>query len=224
MSSFAAAPPFSVVQNDATLSAVAGQGAAGAVFWSAGSVTLLGTKIASDTPAAVWLTVDGATTTVSVADPAQGTGTMHVTVTGDFKTGAGGDPAVTVTIASKAATVAVDRAGGVTHTATLSTSAQLPDAAAPDAADPDAGRVPDAGASKGTDAGRRASPDGGVREAGAHDAGGSTEASSGTGHGCSCRVTKEPSGWTGGLCVMGLVGGFLARRRRTTPETSKANE
>jgi MYXO-CTERM domain-containing protein len=212
MSTFAASPPFSVIQNDATVSAVAGQGAAGAVFWSAANVTLLGTMIASDTPAVVWLSSSGTTTTLSVADPAQGAGTIHVTVSGAFKSAAGGDPGITVALTGANATLSVDRAGGVTHTATLSTVTQQ---STPDGGAPDAAHTGDAGhASSGPDAGKSERLDAAVQE----------EALSGTvgaAHGCSCRVADEPR-WdgTGPASALGLMGAFLVRRRRRLTSAS----
>ena len=61
MSAFAAAPPFTVLQNDAMASAVTGQGASGAVFWTPGQVTLEGTAVGTDTPSVVWLATTAAT-------------------------------------------------------------------------------------------------------------------------------------------------------------------
>jgi hyaluronate lyase len=206
MATFGATPPFSIVQNDGTLSAVSGQGAAGVVFWAPGSVTLDGTTIASDTPAVAWLTDDGTTLTVSAADPAQATGSITLTVSGNFKSGSGADPGVTVALTSTAATVSVARAGGVTHTASLVLSEPT---------------GPDGGAEStlsGIDGGEAGSP--GVEESpdGAAASHGSPASAKG---GCGCRTAGgQMSGGMFdalGIGLLVLVAG-LRRRGRVTSE------
>jgi MYXO-CTERM domain-containing protein len=188
MSTFAASPPFSVVQNDATISAVAGQGAAGAVFWVPGSITINTSATASDTPCVVWLANDGTALTVSVADPAQGTGQLHVTVSGGFKSGSGSDSGITVALTSTGATLTVDRTGGVTHIATLTLLHP---------SSPDAGPA-------GTDA--SAGSDGATVG----------PASNGGSHGsCGCRVAGEHGSRAIAIAwAVGIFGLFGARRRR----------
>jgi len=148
------------------------------VFWTPGSVTLNGTTIASDTPAVAWLTDDGATLTVNAADPAQGTGSITLTVSGNFKSGSGADPGVTVALTSTAATVSVGRAGGVTHTASLALSEPTA---------PDGGALSTLTGSDGGDAGSvEESPDG------ATTSHGSPASAKG---GCGCRTAgRQVSG------------------------------
>jgi chondroitin AC lyase len=153
MASFAETPPFSVVQNDAMLSAVSTSDAGGVVFWAPGTVKLGGTTststtVASDTPDVVWLASTTDSVTVAVADPAQGTGSLHVTVSGKFTSGKGGDSDITVALTSTGATLTVDRAGGVTHVATLALVGPPPETDGGGTADAgrDSGHVTDASA------------------------------------------------------------------------------
>jgi chondroitin AC lyase len=188
MSTFAKAPPFSIVQNDDVISAVAGQGASGAVFWAPGSIEIDGTKLVSDTPAVAWLAINGEKMTVSAADPAQGAGEMHLSVTGAFKGSSGGDSGITIALTKTGATLSVDRAGGVTHTATLTLS---------EPPSPDGGTPPAA--------------DGGSRHVDGSVGDGAPRGSASGGCGCRAAGAEGPRG-IGLLWAIGLLG--LAMRRR----------
>ena len=78
---------------------------------------------------------------VSVADPAAGSGTLTLTLSGSFDDGVAGDPGITVDAAQ--GELVVDRTDGLTHTAKLSRKGTVPSNPAAGAdggtAPPDAG-------------------------------------------------------------------------------------
>jgi hyaluronate lyase len=117
LSSWTASPPFAVVRNDASASAVDAVTAAGVVFWQPGSVSLFegSTAVASDTPSVVWLGNDGPDLTVSIADPAQQEGTLTLSLEGSFLAAEALDPGVQVSLTESGAALRVERAGGLTH-------------------------------------------------------------------------------------------------------------
>ncbi len=172
MASWTAGKPFTILQNDPDVAAVRAGQSVGVVFWKAGSLDLgSGTTLTTDTPATVYLTDDGNVVSVAAADPAWGTGTMKVKLSGAFADGVAGDPGISVDAST--GTLTVDRANGATHTAKLSRQGKVPvtpDAGADAAPPADAGADADAGTANGP----HASPD-----------------SSG---GCGCRATPRSPG------------------------------
>jgi hypothetical protein len=205
MATFARTPPFRIVQNDAVLTAVSASDAGGVVFWAPGTVTLGGTTVASDTPAVAWLANAANSLTVAVADPAQGTGSLHVTVSGTFTSGHGGDSGITVALTSTGATLTVDRAGGVSHVATLSMFEADGGAGGHDGG-PSTGSGPDA--SVGDDAGPStgSGPDGSAGDASTY------KGSSGCGCSSVGRTTRAKA--VAGLWAVGVL---TLRRRRRSP-------
>jgi hypothetical protein len=222
MATFAATPPFTVVENDAKVSAVAGAAAAGAVFWVPGGVTVNGTAITTDTPDVVWLTETATTLTVSVADPAQGTGALHITVSGDFAAVTPSDSSITGSLTASGASLTVPRAGGVTHAVTLALQA------------PDAATVSSDGSTAGGDGsmGDGSMGDGSMGDDGSTGDGSTGDGSTGDGStgeassdgasksGCGCRAVGA-EGWSTesqGAAGAALLSAAAYRRRRRRPD------
>jgi chondroitin AC lyase len=180
MSSWSQAAPFTILRNDAELASVDGPNGAGAVFWQPGAVALLdtGTLVASNTPAVVWLSKDGANLTVSVADPVQSEGVLTLTVAGTFLSAEALDPGVQVSVTPSGAVLTVERSGGLTHRARLTMPAEEPsDAGSGNADGPDA-----------EDGDGMVEPDAGQRPDGPHQDGGvrAVNEAQPVGAGCSC--------------------------------------
>jgi MYXO-CTERM domain-containing protein len=197
MASWTAAKPFEILKNDPSTAAVRAGQSTGVVFWEAGSLDLgSGTTLGTDTPATVYLTDDGNLITVSAADPAWGSGSMKLTLSGTFQDAVAGDSGVSVDAAT--GTLTIDRENGVTHSAELARQGKVP-------------VTPDAGADAGTnDAGSDGGP--ATKKAPASDSGG----------GCGCRAAGGAQGGAALLALAGLVWiGARRRRRRDTPSAAE---
>ncbi len=193
MASWSAGKPFTILKNDPGVAAVRAGQSVGVVFWKAGSLDLgSGATLTTDTPATVYLTDDGNLVSVAAADPAWGSGSMKISLSGTFADGVAGDSGVTVDAST--GTLTVDRANGITHTAKLSRQGEVPVDAGADAAPP---------ADAGADA--------------AADATNGPRASSGSGGGCGCRTAPRSPGAPvpAALAVLPL---FVILRRRERPK------
>ncbi|MCA9599921.1 MAG: hypothetical protein KC776_41740 [Myxococcales bacterium] len=191
MQSWAASDPFQVLKNEPAVSAVRSGQQVGVVFWQAGALDVgSGVSLTTDTPAVVFLTDDGNLVSVSVADPAAGSGTLTLTLSGSFDDGVAGDSGITVDTAK--GELVVDRTDGLTHTAKLSRKGTVPS-------------NPDAGADGGT-----VSPDAGV----GGDAGTAPPPPAGSddGGGCGCRAAA-PRSSTPAVLLLLLAGWLYVRRR-----------
>ena len=219
MAAFAASAPFKVLQNDGLTAAVRSAGATGVVFWAAGQIDLAaGVTLATDTPAVVWTEDDGSVISIAVADPAQGSGSLKLSLTGSFSSGVAGDNGITVDAAT--GRITADRAAGITHTVRLTRTASAADAGSPADAGPrhlDAGSPADAGFGS-HDAGRQdaapAPPDSGASNGGdasesQPDAGEVARVASG----CGCNAGNSEVLALGSL-LASAIGLHRARRRQ----------
>src|SRR6185369_599200 len=84
MRDWVAAAPITILANDARVSAARDRrtNALGVVFWTPGTFNGITTDLAST----VYVVDDGRTVELSVADPKNGTGTMHISLVGRFIT------------------------------------------------------------------------------------------------------------------------------------------
>ncbi len=204
MATWTAGSPFSVLKNDPVLAAVRAGNSTGIVFWAAGSIDLASAiTLTTDTPATVYLTDDGNLISLAMADPAQGAGTMKLTVSGSYADGAAGDTGVTVDPST--GQISVDRTEGRTHTARLSRHGSVP-------ISPDGGQD---GAAPGSDAGADVSVTADAGDGGPHaDGDTSADAGADTGDGgCGCRSEPRPSNASENAALT-LIGAFVVRRRR----------
>ena len=214
MAKWATTSPFTVLKNDAQLSAVSNGRSAGVVFWRAGGLDLAPLpRIQSDAPCTVWLTDDGNAVTVSAADPAQGTGNLILTVSGSFPQTVS---STGITLSETSAILSVARSAGVSHTYQLLRTTPVNMGGAGGAGSGGAGNSAGSGAEADVGvAGQVAT--GGAASGGAEAiAGNATQTSLAEKSGCSCAVA--PGGkFTDKFALFGALSSALlllrARRR-----------
>jgi len=112
MRDWVAAAPITILANDARVSAARDRrtNALGVVFWTPGTFNGITTDLAST----VYVVDDGRTVELSVADPKNGTGTMHISLAGRFISSN-----AKLTTSGKLTVVEVPRNAGRTFHATL---------------------------------------------------------------------------------------------------------
>jgi hypothetical protein len=129
MASWTAGSPITIVKNEPTLAAVRSGGATGVVFFAPGSIDVAqGIALTTDAPCVVWITDDGELMTLSIADPAQGTDKLHLSLRGAFIDSQALDTGATVTRQAADAAIGVDRHYGYTHVVRLSRERAIPPA------------------------------------------------------------------------------------------------
>jgi MYXO-CTERM domain-containing protein len=125
MATWTAAPPFTVLSNDAAIAAVRAGKSTGIVFFAPGTIDVsTSTKLTTDTACVVFVSDDGNVVSLAAADPAQGAGTMGLTLKGAFADASSGDAGATVDKAT--GRITIDRTQGVTHTVRLARTGSLP--------------------------------------------------------------------------------------------------
>jgi hypothetical protein len=170
-------------------------------------------EVTSDAPAVAFVRDSGQTVTVAAADPAQGNGVLHITISRALPL-VSADPGVTVSTSATATTVAIPQTGGVTGRAVLGL------------APVDAGVGPTP--ADGGGGGEAGANDAGANDAGAGDAAPGLAASGGPASGgCGCFVASRarpgvPAG-TVGLLAAAIAVSWLRRARESkTPPDVRA--
>ena len=144
---WASTPPFTVVKNEETQAIVRAGSHLGVVFFAPGTVDMGGATLEADTACVAWLTDDGTVITVSSSDPAQGSGSMKLTIGGSYADATPDDSGVTIQNDADKVVATVARAGGATHSFRLSRIGILPSLDAGTRVDGGTGTVADAAAS-----------------------------------------------------------------------------
>lgn len=121
MRRWVASQPLTILANNEQISAARDlrTGALGVIFWTASSIE----GISTDAPAVLYQTRSGNRVELSLADPAQGSGTYQLTLPGKL-TLVSADPAVTATTGRTSTTLTVPRNSGRTVRVTLEQTAR----------------------------------------------------------------------------------------------------
>lgn len=223
MAELSKTPPFVVLKNDAKTAAVRAGTKTGVVFWAAGSVEVASDlTLTSDTPAVVWLTEEGNGLTVNAADPAAKPGSMKLSLTGEFVSGAASSVGSSVQLVASGANVKFARGTGDTQTARL-----LHPVSDAGAAGADAGGAPGSGGASGGSAGNSASVAGaGATETdgGAVNAGGTAADEPSGDAGCSCAVPRSSRNDARWLWLAVAAAVVVRRGRRASAEQSRFSQ
>jgi hypothetical protein len=120
MKGWAASTPFTVLQNDTSISAVRSGNSTGVVFWKPGRLALSSEQaLTSSSSGVVWLTDDGNEIELTTADPAARSAAFTLELSGKFEAGEGTDTESAVELDAGNARIAIAGSRGESHGARL---------------------------------------------------------------------------------------------------------